>query len=64
MKNINVRILLRKEFIKKDYNKTNTEQQCKLILNGLHKSYENCDSYLFEKKEVLMDKPNYLGFAE
>ena len=29
----------------------------------IHKSYENCDSYVFRKNEVLMDKPIYLGFA-
>ena len=30
---------------------------------GIHKSYENCDSYLFKKNEVKMEKPFYLGFA-
>ena len=29
----------------------------------MHKSYENCDSYIFKKSEFLMDKPIYLGFA-
>ena len=31
----------------------------KLLINA----FENCDSYLFRKNEVLMDKPIYLGFA-
>ena len=25
------------------------KQQSKLTSNGIHKSYENCDSYTFEK---------------
>ena len=31
--------------------------------NGIHKSYENCDSYTHKQNEVLMDKPIYLGFS-
>ena len=31
--------------------------------NGIRKSYEKCDSYVFKKIEVAMDKPIYLGFA-
>ena len=31
--------------------------------NGVHKSYENSDSYVFRRNEVVMDKPVYLGFA-
>ena len=34
-----------------------------MTFNGIHKSYENCDTYLFKKNEVVMDKPIYLGFA-
>ena len=32
-------------------------------MNGIHKSYENYDSYTFKQNEVLMDKPIYLGFS-
>ena len=39
------------------------KQQSKLTFNGIHKSYENCDSYIFKQNEALMDKPIYLGFA-
>ena len=39
------------------------EQQLKIPFNGIHKSYENCDSYAFKHNEVLMDKPIYVGFA-
>ena len=32
-----------------------------MTFSGIHKSYENCDSYTFKQNEVLMDKPIYLG---
>ena len=38
------------------------KQQSKIIFNGIHKSYENFDSYTFKQNEVLMDKPIFLGF--
>ena len=34
-----------------------------MTFNGIHKSYENCDSYTFKQNEVLMDQPIYLGFS-
>ena len=34
-----------------------------MTFNGIHKPYENCDSYTFKQNEVLMDKPDYLGFS-
>ena len=34
-----------------------------MTFNGIHKSYENYDSYTFNQNEVLMDKPIYLGFS-
>ena len=39
------------------------KQQSKLTFNGVHKSYENCDSYTFKQNDVLMDKPVYLAFS-
>ena len=39
------------------------KQQSKLTFNGIHKSYENCDSYTFQQNEVLIDKPIYLGLS-
>ena len=39
------------------------KQQSKLTFNGIHKSYENSDSYTFKQNEVLMDEPIYLGFS-
>ena len=49
--------------IKKDDYREIIIQQSKLTFNGIHKSYENCDSYTFKQNEVLMDKPIYLGFS-
>ncbi len=59
----NVRNRLKIKFIKKDDHKEIIKQQSKLTFNGIHKSYENCDSYTFKQNEVLMDKPIYLGFS-
>ena len=39
------------------------KQQLKITFSGIHKSYENCDSYAFKPKKILMDKPIYVGFA-
>ena len=38
-------------------------QQSKLTFNGIHKSYENYDSFTFKQNEVMFDKPIYLGFT-
>ena len=59
----NVRDLLRLDLIEKDDIKNITEQQSKLTFDGIHKSYENCDKYIFKQNEVVMDKAIYVGFA-
>ena len=61
MENVQNRLGL--NFFKKDEYKKIIKHQSKLTFNGIHKSYENCDSYVFRKNKVLMDKPTYLGFA-
>ena len=61
MENVRNRLIL--EIFKKDEYKKIIKQQSKLSFNGIHKSYENCDSCLFRKNEVLLEKPIYLGFA-
>ena len=58
-----VRNRLKIKFIKKHDTNEIINQQSKLTFNGLHISYENCDSYIFKENEVKMDKPIYLGFA-
>ena len=59
----NVHNRLKVKFIKKDDYREIIKQQSKLTFNGIHKSYENCDSYTFKQNEVLMDKPINLGFT-
>ena len=59
----NVRNRLKIKFLKKDDCREIKKQQSNLTFNGIHKSYENCDSYTFKQSEVLMDKPIYLGFT-
>ena len=59
----NVRNRLGLKFIRKGEYKEVIKHQSKLTFNGIHKSDENCDSYVFRKNEVLMDKPIYLGFS-
>ena len=39
------------------------KQQSKLTFDGIHKSYEDCDSYSCKQNEVRMDKPICLGYA-
>ena len=59
----NVRNRIKVEFIKKDEEEKIVKQQSKLTFNGIHKSYENYDSFTFKQNEVMFDKPIYLGFT-
>ena len=59
----NVQNRLKIKFVIKDNYGEIIKQQSKLTFNGIHKSYENCNSYTFKQNEVLMDKPIYLGFT-
>ena len=59
----NVRNRCKIEFIKRDECNKILKQQRKLTFNGIHKNFNNCDSYLFKEHEILLDKPIYLGFA-
>ena len=61
MENVGNRLKIK--FIKKDKHRERTKQQSKLTFNGIHKPYENCDSYTFKQNEGLMDKLIYLGFS-
>ena len=49
--------------MEKSENKKFYKQHLKLTFSGIHKSYENCDSYTFKHNEALMDKPIYVVFA-
>ena len=55
--------IMKIKFIKKNDYREILKQQSKLTFNGIHKSYNNCNSYTFKQNEVLMDKPFYLGFS-
>ena len=59
----NVRKRLGLNFFRKDEYKDFIKYHAKLTFIGIHRSHENCDSYVFRKNEVPMDKPIYLGFA-
>ena len=59
----NVRNRLKLEIFKKDDIKIIIKQQSKLTFNGVHKSYENCDSFTFKRNEVIMGKAINVGFA-
>ena len=59
----NVRNRLKIKFVKKDDYREIVKQQSKLTFNGIHRSYQDYDSYTFKQNEVLMDKPIYLGFS-
>ena len=59
----NVRNRSRIEFIKKDEGEKMVKWQSKVTFNGIHKCYEKYDSFTFKMKEVLMDRPIYLGFS-
>ena len=57
----NVRNRIKVDIIRKDDIDKIIKQQSKLTFNGIHKSYENYNSYTFKQNEVLMDEPIYLG---
>ena len=59
----NVRNRLEIELIKKDNVKKIIRKRSKLTFNGIHESYDNCDSYTFKQNQVVMDKAIYVGFA-
>ena len=59
----NVRYRVKVEFIEKDDTDEIIKQQSKWTFNGIHKSYENYNSYIFKQNKIVMDKPIYLGFA-
>ena len=51
------------EFIRKDDTDKIIKQQSKSTFDGIHKLYENYDSFTFQQNEVLKDKPIYLDFS-
>ena len=53
----NVRNSCTIDYIIKDETDKTMKQQSKLTVDGIRKSYDNCDSCTFKQNEVLMDKP-------
>ena len=58
-----VRNRIRIEFVKNTDEKTIFRYQSRLHFNGIHKCYQNCDSYRLKKNVVQTKKPIYLGFV-
>ena len=59
----NVRNRLEIEFFKKHDFKNIIKRQSELTFNGIHKSYENCETYTFKQNQVVMNKAICNGFA-
>ena len=59
----NVRNRLKIKLIEKHEDAKMMKMQSKLTFNGIHKSFDNYDSYKFKHNEILLDKLKYLGFV-
>ena len=51
------------EFVKNTDERKILKYQSRLGFNGIHKSYQDYDSYTFKSNVVKMEKPIYLGFC-
>ena len=58
-----VRNRIKVEFVKNTDERKILRFQSRLDFNGIHKSYQDYDSYTFKSNVVKMEKPIYLGFA-
>ena len=59
----NARNPLGLNLFRKDDTKNVIKQQSNITFIRIHRSYGNCDSYLFRNNEVLIHKPIFLGFT-
>ena len=59
----NIRNRLELELVKKDDIEKTIKRQSKLTFNGIHKSFENYDSFTFKQNQVVMCIAIYVGFA-
>ena len=58
-----VRNRIKVEFVKNTNERKILQFQSRLDFNGIHKSYQDYDSYTFKSNVVKMEKPIYLGFC-
>ena len=58
-----VRNRIKLEFVKNTDERTILRYQSRLDFDGIHKSYQDYDSYTFKSNVVKMEKPIYLGFC-
>ena len=58
-----VRNRIKVEFVKNTNERKILKFQSRLDFNGIHKSYQDYDSYTFKSNIVKMEKPIYLGFC-
>ena len=58
-----VRNRIKVEFIKNTNERKILKYQSRLDFNGIHKRYQDYDSYTFKSNVVKMEKPIYLGFC-
>ena len=58
-----VRNRIEVEFVKNTNERKILQYQSRLDFDGIHKSYQDYDSYTFKSNVVKMEKPIYLGFT-
>ena len=58
-----IRNRIKVEFVKITDERTILRYQSRLDFNGIHKSYQDYDTYYFKSNVVKMEKPIYLGFS-
>ena len=58
-----VRNRIKVEFVKNTDERKILKYQSRLDFNGIHKSYQDYDTYTFKSNVVKMEKPIYLGFS-
>ena len=58
-----VRNRIKVEFVKNTNERKILKYQSRLDFDGIHKSYQDYDSYTFKSNVVKMEKPIYLGFT-
>ena len=58
-----VRNIIKVEFVKNTDERKILRYQSRLDFQGVHKSYQDYDSYTFKTNVIKMERPIYLGFV-